>query len=248
VSEQKPRHIGIAIPCQDQVDTWFMHDLVRAMTTHAYAFPEDTLALAVHQTAFLAEARNQLVKGLIEDEHVDYVIFLDSDMRFPPSLIHDLVHHDLPVVAANCAKRRRPISATARKENPADPSKLDAVWPDHDKKEGLEKIAVVGTAVMCIKTEVFFQIEFPWFHTPWHVEDQKFVGEDLYFCAQLKSAGVPLYIDHAVSWHVGHIGQYTYRMEDVLAEREMARLGMWDHLRKPEQETVNGRELIKVAR
>jgi hypothetical protein len=42
---------------------------------------------------------------------------------------------------------------------------------------------------------------------------------------------VPLYLDHGLSWHIGHIGQYTYEMKDVLAEREMARAGMWDHLR-----------------
>jgi hypothetical protein len=238
------RHIGIAIPCQDQVDAWFTHDLCRAMATHAFAFPDDNLTLSMHQSAFLAEARNVLVKELIE-AGVDFVVFLDSDMRFPPTLLNDLCAHDLPVVAANCAKRRRPISATARKENPDDPTKLDAVWPDPEKREGIERIAVVGTAVMAIKMEVFFQVEYPWYMTPWHPEDQRFVGEDLYWCAQLKKAGVPLYIDHAVSWQVGHIGQYEYRMQDVLGERELARQGRWDHLR-PEIE--NGRPLIEVAK
>lgn len=246
MSEQKPRHIGIAIPCQDQVDAWFMHDLCRAMAGHAFTFPNDNLTLSMHQSAFLAEARNTLVKELIE-AGCDYVIFLDSDMRFPPTILNDLVSHDLPVVAANCSKRRRPISATARKENPDDPSKLDAVWPDPEKKEGIERIAVVGTAVMCIKTEVFFQLEYPWFNTPWNAQDQRFVGEDLYFCAQLKHQGVPMYIDHAVSWATGHIGQYVYRLDDVLAEREMARLGMWDHLKAPTNETPNGRQMIEVV-
>lgn len=229
----EPRHIGIAIPCMDQVDAWFAHDLARAMTHHAFAFPDDTMALSMHQSAFLAESRNELVKGLLENEGVDYVIFLDSDMRFPATLFNDLLSHNVPVVAANCAKRRRPISATARKENPETGS-LEAVWPDPEKREGIEQVHIVGSAVMCIKRDVFFQISFPWFHTPWHPEDQRFVGEDLFFCAQLKKYEVPLYIDHGVSWAVGHIGQYTYEMKDVLGERELAQRGYWDHLRTPQ--------------
>jgi hypothetical protein len=224
------RHIGIAIPSQDQWDAWFGHDFHNAGVHHAFAFPEDDITVSINQSAFLAESRNLLVKGLIE-QGVDYVIFLDTDMRFPRTLYNDLLKHDLSVVAANCAKRRRPISATARKENPEDPTKLDIVWPDPAKREGIEQIHVVGTAVMAIKTDVFFQIEYPWFHTPWHTEDQRFIGEDIYFCAQLGRAGVPIYIDHGVSWGVGHIGSYTYEMKDVLAEREMARAGMWDHLK-----------------
>jgi hypothetical protein len=243
----KPRNVGIAIPCMDQVDAWFAHDLFRAGVHHAFAFPQDNVTQSWHQSAFLAEARNTLVKELIE-QGCDYVIFLDTDMRFSQTLFNDLMAHDLPVVAANCAKRRRPISATARKENTDDPSKLDAVWPDPEKRQGIERIHVVGTAVMCIKTDVFFQLEFPWFSTPWNAQDQRFVGEDLFFCAQLKQAGVPMYMDHAVSWGVGHIGSYTYRMEDVLAEREMARAGMWNHIAPPQAETVNGREPIVLVK
>lgn len=244
MSEKKPRRIGIAVPCQDQVDSFFAQDYAKAMAAHAFAFPEDFITQSWNQSAFLAESRNSLVKELIEDG-CDYIIFLDTDMRFPQTLFNDLISHELPVVAANCAKRRRPISATARKENPDDPSKLDAVWPDPDKKEGIERIHVVGTAVMAIKTDVFFHIEYPWFYTPWNEQDQRFVGEDLYFCAQLKKAGVPMYIDHAVSWQVGHIGQYVFEMKDVLAEREMARAGMWDHLKN---ENVKREPLIVAAK
>ena len=185
MSEQKPRHIGIAIPCQDQVDAWFAHDLFNAGVHHALEYPGDGITVSYHQSAFLMESRNEMAKRLLE-AGVDYVLFLDTDMRFPRTLFQDLLRHELPVVAANCAKRRRPISATARKENPDDPSKLDPVWPDPEKKEGIERVHVVGSAVMLIQAEVFFQIEFPWFNTPWLSDEQRPVGEDLYFCAQLK--------------------------------------------------------------
>jgi hypothetical protein len=241
MSEQKARHIGIAIPCMDQVDAWFAHDLARAVGHHAAVYPQDVISMSFHQSAFLAESRNEMCKTLLE-QGADYILFLDSDMRFPQTLFNDLCAHELPVVAANCAKRRRPISATARREN--EKGELEAVWPDENKREGLERIAIVGTAVMAIKADVFFQIEYPWFATPWHRDDQRFVGEDLYFCAQLKKFDVPMYIDHAVSWQVGHIGQYTFELKDVLAERELARQGAWSHIHP--QQTQQMIEVVKA--
>lgn len=229
MSDQK-RVIGIGVPCQDQVDAFFYHSMLMACVHHAYAFPNDDIIHSIHQSAFLAEARNKIVKDLIE-QGATHILFVDTDMRVPQTLLNDLAKHDLPVVAANCAKRRRPISATARKENPADPSKLEAVWPDPNKMEGLERVHVVGAAVMCIKAETFMELPYPWFNTPWLEDEQGFVGEDLYFCSKLKEYDIPLYIDHAVSWQVGHVGQYVYEMKDVLAERELARQGKWDHVR-----------------
>ena len=34
---------------------------------------------------------------------------------------------------------------------------------------------------------------------------QGMIGEDVYFFKKLKAAGVPIYLDHGVSWEVGHI-------------------------------------------
>ena len=93
MSEQKGRHIGIAVPCMDHVDAWFAYDLFNAGAHHAFQFPADNISASWHQSAFLAEARNVLVKELLE-QGVDYVIFLDTDMRFPRTLFNDLMRHE----------------------------------------------------------------------------------------------------------------------------------------------------------
>lgn len=239
------RHIGIAVPCMDLVDAWFCHDLARAMTYHAMTCPDDMISMTFHQGALIAESRNQLAKSSVE-EGCDYVVFLDSDMRFPKDTFQRLMAWDEAVgsvIAANCAKRRRPISATARKERADDPDTLEAVWPEREKR-GLERIHVAGAAIMSIHVEALMQLPYPWFNTPWLDEEQRFVGEDLYFCGLLKEHDVPLYIDHGLSWQIGHIGQYVYEMKDVLAEREMARQGLWDHI-KPDQITGAGLQPVK---
>ena len=117
------------MPCQDQIDALTALDFYKAGTHHAFAFPQDEQSVTLDPSAFLAESRNRLVKDLLE-RGCDYIIFIDSDMRFPQTLYNDLMLHDLPVVAANCSKRRRPVSATARKEAENDPSQLVPVWPD----------------------------------------------------------------------------------------------------------------------
>ena len=180
------------------------------------------------QGTILAEQRNELLKLAVE-EGSDFAIFLDTDMRFPKDVISRLVDHDLPVVGANCAKRRRPISATARIEDPDNPNELIAVWPDRSVK-GLQRVAMVGTAVMAIRVKDLLTVQWPWFQQPWMDDRQRFVGEDLFFCGRLKQAEVALYIDHDLSWEVKHVGKYEYGMDDVLAERAMAEEGMWNHI------------------
>lgn len=223
--------IGVCIPTLDHNDWWFTHDLVCAVGYHMGTF-DDEISLHSHQGALIAESRNVLARRAVENGD-DYIVFLDTDMRFPQHIFKTLLDHELPVVAANCAKRRRPISPTARKVND-ETGEADAVYPDKEKT-GIERIDVVGTAVMAIQTDVMMQLEFPWFDTPWDDNEQRFVGEDLFFCHQLRHAGIPLYLDHDLSWEIGHIGSYTYRMDDVIGEKKLAEQGAWDHLRNEGQ-------------
>ena len=226
------RTIGIMLPMgSDFVDGEFCHDVALALAYHA-ATSDDNVNLHFRQGTILSEQRQELLKIAVENG-ADYCVFLDTDMRFPKDIISRLIDHDLPVVATNCAKRRRPISATARIEDPDDPTKLVAVWPDKNVT-GLQRVQVVGTAVMAIKAEVLGQLAYPWFDQPFMADKDSFVGEDLFFCSRLKQAGVPLYIDHDLSWEIGHIGKYEYKMTDVIAERAAAEGGLWDHI-KPEE-------------
>ena len=229
--------IGLMLPMgNDFVDGEFCHDFALALAYHA-AMSEDQVNLHFRQGTIMAEQRQELLKIAV-DNGATHAIFLDTDMRFPKDVIERMVAHDVPVVAANCAKRRRPISATARVEDPDDPSKLIAVWPDKNVT-GLQQIAVVGTAVMCIKTEILTRLEYPWFDQPFMHDQDSFVGEDLFFAGRLKQAGVPLYIDHDLSWEIKHIGKYEYDLDDVLAERQLAEAGKWDHINPHYQRDVD---------
>lgn len=222
------RTIGLCLPMGDTCDSEFAHDLMLATAYHA-ATSDDAINVHMRQGTILAEQRNELCKMAIEND-ATHIVFLDADQRFPKDVFERLIAHDVPVVAANIAKRRRPISPTARRERPDNPDQLEGVWPNKEVR-GLERVAVVGTGVICIKTEALLQVPFPWFAQPWLEEQQRFVGEDLYLMGQFRRAGVPVYIDHDLSWEVGHLGKYEYKMDDCIAERALADAGHWDHAR-----------------
>ena len=226
------RTIALMLPMGgDMVDGEFCHDFAIALAYHSAVF-DDEVNVHFRQGTILAEQRQELLKLAVENG-ATHCVFLDTDMRFPKDVISRLVEHDLPVVAANCSKRRRPVSFTAREENPTDPSKLRGVWTE-EHSTGIQRVAVVGTAVMCIKADVLTQLEYPWFDQPYMPDQDAYVGEDLFWCGRLKQAGVPLYIDHDLSKEIGHLGKYEFTYKDPLAERERAEAGMWDHIKPSE--------------
>ena len=70
--------------------------------------------------------------------------------------------------------------------------------------------------MICIHASVFKGIAYPWFDTPWIEENEKHIGEDTFFCVRCKEAGIPIYVDHDLSWEVRHIGEHEFGMEDLL--------------------------------
>ena len=44
---------------------------------------------------------------------------------------------------------------------------------------------------------------------------QRTIGEDVHFCVKALDCGFQTYVDHSLSMHIGHIGTYEYRWEDV---------------------------------
>jgi GT2 family glycosyltransferase len=72
---------------------------------------------------------------------------------------------------------------------------------DLTDKTGLQPVVAAGAAGMLIRSEVFYEIEPPWFL---HTDEQ---SEDLFFCAKAAEAGFPLFVDLDAT--LGHINPMT---------------------------------------
>lgn len=199
-----------------------------AMVGYQIGKHRDGLILNFNHSSILSEVRQETAKAAVE-AGAEWLLFVDSDMRFPKNTLEHLLAHDVDVVAANCSKRKRPIGPTARVRNAwmSGNGQSEALWPD-ENKHGLEEVETVGFGLILIRASVFRRIGWPWFSQPWVEEHDKWVGEDVYFCGRLHEAGISLYVDHDLSWHVKHIGDYEFGMQDVLAERALVEAGAWE--------------------
>lgn len=153
------------------------------------------------ESSMLVSNRHNAVKTTLK-HGATHMLFIDSDMRFPPWALRRLLSHDVPVVAANCTKRAFPVSGTA----------LDFDGKDVDSrgKKGLEAVRQVGGAFMLIRRDVLEKLKPPLFLMEWVPEMEGYCGEDIYFCQLIQAAGFDVLVDHELSMHIGHIGKLTY--------------------------------------
>lgn len=162
--------------------------------------------------SILSRSREMLVDRAIDHE-CSHILFLDSDMVFPNWTLHRLLEHNKAVVAANCAVKTIPSNPTARKESTCNFAG-DGIYSSDGI--GIEKVWRVGTGVMLIKTLVFDTIAKPRFPITWNETNQDYTGEDWGFCEKLQTAGIPIWVDHTLSRHIGHTGSYEYGHKDIV--------------------------------
>lgn len=213
--------IAICLPCRDIVHTGFAYDLARLSAyIGATRVPQGAkLHLFTSQGTLIADQRQNLVKEALK-VNADYVLFLDTDMRFPKDAFDRLVAHGKPIVAANYSTRRLPPKPVAFANERCDQHVYTL-----EKSTGLEKVFAVGMGCMLIDTKVFRKVPTPWFQIGYSSKSHDFYGEDIFFCHQSGKHGFDVFIDHDLSKEVRHIGnlEFTYQhaeacIEDLKAE------------------------------
>jgi hypothetical protein len=152
-----------------------------------------------------------------------HVLFIDTDMMFPPDMLERLLKHKGPVVAANCVVKQLPAVPTARFKEEGNPGGKPV---DSWNKRGCEQVWRVGCGVMLINLEVLKDIPKPHFNTFWVPEVDSYVGEDWAFCELLEQHGHKIFVDHDLSKQVQHIGYFEYGHQHALVN---ANEGSKDH-------------------
>lgn len=111
----------------------------------------------------LAWARNTLASHVLQSDHT-HLLFIDSDIDYPPSLIRRMLDFDAPIVSAVCPHRvldvprfhamsrvhDDPVGAWARSL-----SFVMELETPHVERGGFYKARRTGTGLMLIKREVF---------------------------------------------------------------------------------------------
>lgn len=142
-------------------------------------------------------SRDWLVQDSL-DRGSEWMFFIDDDHTFASTILLQLLSHEKPIVASLYLQRENPFWPICYESRSDDgmytPLELTG-------QSGLVPIVAAGTAGMLIRSEVFYEIEPPWFL---HTDEQ---SEDLYFSAKATEAGFPLFVD--LNSTLGHINPMT---------------------------------------
>lgn len=178
-------------------------EMMKAKTAHAIGClivenPDIILDFLLIQSCDIASSRMWLAKQAVE-KGATHLLFIDSDMLFPPSVLKTLLSRDKDIIGVEYHKRQFPLQT------------VTAYMPDVEKSETEPfKVGIAGTGIMLIKTDVFKNpnMDKNWFSFGRNSEGQNVIGEDGWFCNTARDAGYDVWVDPTIK--VFHLGEYGY--------------------------------------
>jgi hypothetical protein len=135
----------------------------------------------------------------------DYVLWLDSDMMFPPTTALRLLEHNKDIIACNYMKRSKPLKPVAYR----DLSDWDS-WVPMEIHDELVKVEGVGMGCMLMKLDTFDKLEKPYFEFRYKENTEDYFGEDFILLGKLRELGYEVFIDTYLSMMVKHVGNYAF--------------------------------------
>lgn len=196
------RRLVIAVPSGSYWHAEMALCLALMYGTTIHQCPDlEWVQIANPRSSILPQNRENAIT-IARELRATHLLFIDSDMYFPPDLAIRLLGHKLPVVACNCPTKAIPSNPTgwATREGPT--LSLD--------KDGLQKFWRVGTGIMLIELAAIERFKAPNFATVWNAQQNSYTGEDWYFAEKLQKAGIALWVDHTLSKEIRHIGDFHY--------------------------------------
>ncbi len=202
--------VFIGIPHYGKVNMEFMMSYVDMISRLK---PSDNIEVEMTNCcgSRITSNRNQLAK-LAMRRGATHILWIDSDMSFPPNALQRLLAHQKDIVCATTCKRGdedgTPIGSAAG------PSKDGKV----ELGTGLVEMTLVGSCFMLVKLDVYEKIGLPAYYEPPNPEDGDAFGEDITFCKLAREAGFKIWLDFGLSVELGHWGEKMYHIKPVKKE------------------------------
>lgn len=149
----------------------------------------------------ISDQRNKCVEYALH-EKADYVLWVDSDMKFNPEDFRQLIADDKDIVTGlYFTKSDHPVPTIfSRIEG------QQAFVPIKNYPEGLFKIGYCGSGFILVKSDVYRKIGKDYYT---HIDN---VSEDFSFCERALQNGFDVWCDSTIK--VGHVGMYIYSEKD----------------------------------
>lgn len=205
--EPKKPLIAVGLPTFDDVKADFALSLAM-MVAHTR---QVQFAFNHSKATWVAHARNLIVQGAI-DLGADWLLFIDSDTTFPRETLNRLMSWEKDIVCASYVKKKPPYMTVGKLiQRPGDKLGKEA----QVEANGLYEMEEIGLGMCLIRMSVFKNLPKPWFHYEYRRGSNVMTGEDILWCHEVRKLGYKIWIDAALSMHVGHIGNFVFRPEQA---------------------------------
>ena len=198
----------IAIPCMDTLPVGFVQSLI-------YMHKGDNPTIYLKPNTLIYDSRNLLSLYAIENGY-DNVLWLDSDMLFPPDTLQRLESNNVDMVTGLYVRRHEPVvpviydTIEEPMRNPD--GKLTKNVSPYTNYPRNSFFPIDGCGFGCVLTSVKL-LRDVWDKFGPAFSPYPWAGEDLSFCYRANQLGYQIYCDSTIS--CGHIGTYVYT-EDSL--------------------------------
>jgi len=194
-----------------QWPSYFCLDLINLHRETLKEYPNTKIrtikACSVNEMRNFA-CRNALGKrgepGEVSPERCDYFVQLDTDHRYSPTFIIDLMKHNKDVITGCTSSRHAPFQQTQFKKFQFDMRDKDNLVNPHPDDE-LMKIESSGPVGMLIKTDVLDKLEYPYYKID-HIGNEKgrsveaIMGGDVWFTKKLKEKDIEIWLDPKITF------------------------------------------------
>lgn len=231
--------VAICIPAYGMTHARFTQSLasllVRSLGAEIRDAQNEPLRLELEtfmvSSSMLTESRHRLVAEALAWE-ADWMLWLDADHVFPPDALLRLLARNLPAVGCNYARRFAPTAPTAAADGETEGERI-LVYTTREKAEAglVEPVAHLGFGLLLLDMRVFDALQakaeakgdcsfLPLFKFEPTANRVGMIGEDVFFFGKLAECGIRPFVDHALSWEVGHLFEVVLTNGHAVAQKE----------------------------
>lgn len=148
----KRLRVAVAVPSGR---TWeaTTANCVAALAAHSAIAGIDVVLLNV-QSSQISHSRNMTVEIALK-ENCDKILWVDSDMKFDPDMLMNLLKHNKDIVGATYNRRTPPYSTLGKLIGPRP--------ADSELQGGLREAMVMPGGMMLVSCDVYRRLSWPWY-------------------------------------------------------------------------------------
>ncbi len=172
----------------------------------------------MRKSSVLPRCRNTLTHDALA-WGANYLLWVDADHSFPEDALLRLLSLNLPVVGVNYPRRAEPTWPTAVS------LEGDLVWTTQElaANGSVQQVKHLGLGFCLIDMTVIHALRsdtIPFFSLEMIGAGLQVVAEDVFFFNRVNESGFGVYLDHGLSWHIGHQFERLVTNADALAQKQ----------------------------